>query len=93
MTLLINVLAIQFSLVPSLHQGIIWPGCFQVHACFYAFYMHVALDSNGQCLKWSMGFQKFMIGHLGPGSNVQLVLVDLFCDQSTKTGFNWPRGF
>ena len=38
------------------------------------------------------GILKFMIGHLGLGSNVQLGLVD-FCDQPTKTDFNWPREF
>ena len=40
------------------------------------------------------GILKFMIGHLGLGSNVQLGLVNLkFCDQPTVTGFSWPTEF
>ena len=49
-------------------------------------------------LHWTQmadGILKFMIGHLGLGSNVQLGLVDFFkfCDQLTEPTFNWPRGF
>ena len=33
---------------------------------------------------------KFMISHLGLGSNVQLDLVDY---KISETSFNWPRGF
>ena len=44
--------------------------------------------SNG---RWDL---KFMIGHLGLGSNVQHGLVDFkFYDQPTEIGFNWPTGF
>ena len=40
------------------------------------------------------GILKFMIGHLGLGSKVQLDLVDFKnCAQPTETGFNWPTGF
>ena len=37
------------------------------------------------------GILKFIIGHLGLGSNVQLIPWILkFCAQPTETGFNWP---
>ena len=48
-------------------------------------------------LKWltsqmADGILKFMISHLGLGSNVQLGFVDLkFCDQSTETGFKLAK--
>ena len=44
-----------------------------------------------EALHWTQmadGILKFMISHLGLGSNVQLGLVDF----KTETGFNWPTG-